>query len=82
VRKQSRVTKKISIQIYTEFFNNQNKTMTKEELRKTRRAKDVTQEKLAELSGISLATVNRAEKTGKVYLKTMQKLFQVLEQIS
>jgi transcriptional regulator with XRE-family HTH domain len=56
--------------------------MTKEELRKTRRAKDVTQEKLAELSGISLATVNRAEKTGKVYLKTMQKLFQVLEQIS
>jgi transcriptional regulator with XRE-family HTH domain len=56
--------------------------MTKEELRKTRRAKDVTQEKLAELSGVSLATVNRAEKTGKVYLKTMQKLFQVLEQIS
>lgn len=82
MRKQSRAIKKISIQIYTEFFNNQNKTMTKEELRKTRRAKDVTQEKLAELSGISLATVNRAEKTGKVYLKTMQKLFQVLEEIN
>jgi transcriptional regulator with XRE-family HTH domain len=56
--------------------------MTKEELRRTRRAKEVTQVKLAELSGISLATVNRAEKTGKVYLKTMQKLFQVLEEIN
>lgn len=56
--------------------------MTKEELRKTRRSKEVTQEKLAEMSGISLATVNRAEKTGKVYLKTMQKLFKVLEEIN
>ena len=56
--------------------------MTKEELRKTRRAKDVTQEKLASISGISLATVNRAEKTGKVRLETMQKLFQILDKVS
>jgi DNA-binding transcriptional regulator YiaG len=82
VKKQSRITRKISFRIYTKFFNNQNKTMTKEELRKTRRSKEVTQEKLAEMSGISLATVNRAEKTGKVYLKTMQKLFKVLEEIN
>jgi len=82
VRRKSRAIKKIFTRIYTEFFNNQNNKMTKEELRKTRRAKEVTQVKLAELSGISLATVNRAEKTGKVYLKTMQKLFQVLEEIN
>ena len=56
--------------------------MTKEQLRKTRRAKDVTQEKLASISGISLATINRAEKTGKVRLETMQKLFHTLEKIS
>lgn len=57
-------------------------TMTKEQLRKIRRAKDVTQEKLASISGISLATINRAEKTGKVRLETMQKLFHTLDKIS
>ena len=56
--------------------------MTKEQLRKIRRAKDVTQEKLASISGISLATINRAEKTGKVRLETMQKLFNTLDKIS
>ena len=54
--------------------------MTKEELRKIRRSKDVTQEKLAVISGISLATINRAEKTGKVRLETMQILFRTLEE--
>lgn len=56
--------------------------MTKEVLRKTRRSKEVTQVQLAELSQISLATVNRAEKTGKVRLQTMQKLFETLDKIS
>ena len=56
--------------------------MTNQELRKLRRNKEVTQEKLAELSGISLATVNRAEKSGKVRLKKMQKLFETLEKIA
>ena len=56
--------------------------MTNKELRKLRRDKEVTQVKLAEMSGISRATVNRAEKTGKVYLKTMQKLFQVLQEMN
>jgi len=51
--------------------------MTRQELRRLRRAKEITQEKLAELSGISLATINRAEKSGKVRLCTMQKLFQL-----
>lgn len=59
-----------------------NQTMTKEVLRKTRRSKEVTQVQLAELSQISLATVNRAEKTGKVRLQTMQKLFETLDKIS
>ena len=56
--------------------------MTKEQLRKERRTKDVTQVQLATMSGISLATVNRAEKTGKVRLETMQKLFQILDKVS
>jgi transcriptional regulator with XRE-family HTH domain len=56
--------------------------MNKEALRKTRRSKEVTQVKLAELSGISLATVNRAEKTGNVRLITMLKLFKTLDKIS
>ena len=56
--------------------------MTRQELIRLRRSKDITQEKLAELSGISLATINRAEKSGKVRLCTMQKLFQVLEEIN
>jgi predicted transcriptional regulator len=56
--------------------------MTKQELRKLRREKEVTQAKLAELSQISLATINRAEKSGKVRLKTMQKLFEILQNIS
>jgi DNA-binding transcriptional regulator YiaG len=81
-RRQSRITRKIFIRIYIRFFNNQIKTMTNKELRKLRRDKEVTQVKLAEMSGISLATVNRAEKTGKVRLSTMQKLFQILEEIN
>lgn len=56
--------------------------MTKEQLRKTRRSKEVTQVQLSTLSGISLATVNRAEKTGKVRLETMHKLFHTLDKIS
>lgn len=54
--------------------------MTKEQLRQLRRSKDVTQKQLSERSGVSLCTVNRAEKTGKVRLETMQKLFAVLHQ--
>jgi DNA-binding transcriptional regulator YiaG len=81
-RRQSRIIKKIFTRIYTRFFNNQNQKMTNKELRKLRRDKEVTQVKLAEMSGISRATVNRAEKTGKVYLKTMQKLFQVLQEMN
>jgi predicted transcriptional regulator len=52
--------------------------MTKEELRKLRREKEMTQKQLSEKAGISLPTCNRAEKSGKVRLETMQKLFQVL----
>lgn len=54
--------------------------MTKEELRHLRRSKEVTQKQLSERSGVSLCTVNRAEKTGKVRLETMQKLFLILKQ--
>lgn len=52
--------------------------MTKEELRKLRRQKEMTQKQLSEKAGISLPTCNRAEKSGKVRLETMQKLFEVL----
>jgi transcriptional regulator with XRE-family HTH domain len=53
--------------------------MTKENLRALRRSLDITQEELAKLSGVSLATVNRAEKSGDVLHKTMTKLFNTLK---
>jgi transcriptional regulator with XRE-family HTH domain len=55
--------------------------MTKENLRALRRSLDITQEELAKLSGVSLATVNRAEKSGDVLHKTMTKLFNTLKLI-
>ena len=55
--------------------------MTKENLRTLRRSLDITQEELAKLSGVSLATVNRAEKSGDVLHKTMTKLFNTLKLI-
>jgi len=53
--------------------------MTKENLRQLRRSLDITQSELAEMSGVSLATVNRAEKSGDVLHKTMTKLFNTLK---
>lgn len=53
--------------------------MTKENLRTLRRSLDITQEELAKMSGVSLATVNRAEKSGDVLHKTMTKLFNTLK---
>jgi transcriptional regulator with XRE-family HTH domain len=53
--------------------------MTKENLRHLRRSLDITQSELAEMSGVSLATVNRAEKSGDVLHKTMTKLFTTLK---
>ncbi len=53
--------------------------MTKEKLRALRRSLDITQDELAKMSGVSLATVNRAEKSGDVLHKTMTKLFNTLK---
>jgi transcriptional regulator with XRE-family HTH domain len=53
--------------------------MTKENLRALRRSLDITQYELAKMSGVSLATVNRAEKSGDVLHKTMTKLFNTLK---
>ena len=53
--------------------------MTKEKLRALRRSLDITQDELAKMSGVSLATVNRAEKIGDVLHKTMTKLFNTLK---
>jgi predicted transcriptional regulator len=53
--------------------------MTKENLRALRRSLDITQDELARMTGVSLATVNRAEKSGDVLHKTMTKLFTTLK---
>jgi transcriptional regulator with XRE-family HTH domain len=53
--------------------------MTKENLRALRRSLDITQDELARMTGVSLATVNRAEKSGDVLHKTMTKLFNTLK---
>jgi transcriptional regulator with XRE-family HTH domain len=49
----------------------------KEALIKLRKEKGLTQKELAEISGVSLPTVNRAEKQG-VKLKTYEVLFEAI----
>lgn len=54
--------------------------MTHEEIRAIRRSKNMTQTELAKKAGIHLITVNRAEKTGNVNQKTLQKLIDALQE--
>ena len=45
-----------------------------ENLKELRKAKGLTQENLAKLTGLSFVTINRAEKTGKMRLSTYQRI--------
>lgn len=51
----------------------------KEQLKKARQDAGLTQMELAKISGISLVTINRAERK-TVKLKTYNQLFQALQQ--
>jgi transcriptional regulator with XRE-family HTH domain len=53
----------------------------KEQLKKARTDAGLTQIQLANISGISLVTINRAERKS-VKLKTYEQLFQALTKIS
>lgn len=54
--------------------------MTHEEIRALRRSKNMTQTELAKKAGLHLITVNRAEKTGKVNSKTLEKMAAALQE--
>ena len=54
--------------------------MTHEEIRALRRLKNMTQTELAKKAGLHLITVNRAEKTGKVNSKTLEKMAAALQE--
>lgn len=51
----------------------------KEELKKRRLEKKMTQMQVATQSGLSLVTINKAEKTGKMRLSTYYKILNVLK---
>ena len=50
-----------------------------ENLKELRKAKGITQEHLAKLTGLSFVTINRAEKTGKMRLSTYLKIITELK---
>jgi len=50
-----------------------------ESIKELRKEKNITQEALAKLTGLSFVTINRAEKTGKMRLSTYQKIVNVLK---
>lgn len=49
------------------------------DIRQTRRALNLTQSQLSEITGLSVNTINRAEKTGKITLKTYRIITQKLQ---
>lgn len=53
----------------------------KEQLKKARQDAGLTQMELAKISGISLVTINRAERKS-VKLKTYNQLFQALQSVN
>jgi transcriptional regulator with XRE-family HTH domain len=50
-----------------------------ESIKELRKEKNVTQEALAKMTGLSFVTINRAEKTGKMRLSTYQKIVNALK---
>lgn len=48
------------------------------DIRQTRRALNLTQTQLADMTGLSIGTINRAEKTGKITLKNHRIITQKL----
>lgn len=53
--------------------------MEKKSIKDLRKEKNLSQEKLARLSGVTTATINRAEKTGKIRLETYLKIINALQ---
>lgn len=49
------------------------------DIKKIRKEKNITQEQLARLAGVTTATINRAEKSGKIRLETYLRILKALE---
>lgn len=60
------------------IFITKKKTMEKVNIRELRKEKKLTQMKLAELTGLSFVTINRAEKKGVMRLSTYDKIVNTL----
>jgi transcriptional regulator with XRE-family HTH domain len=52
-----------------------------ETIKELRKSKNITQEALAKLTGLSFVTINRAEKTGKMRLSTYSKIVIALKNL-
>ena len=52
------------------------------DIKKLRMEKKLTQQKLAELCGLSIVTINKAENTGKMRLSTYQTILYALSNYS
>lgn len=50
-----------------------------EEIKQLRKEKNLTQEKLAQMSGLTTVTINRAERFGKMRVSTYYKILQTLK---
>lgn len=50
-----------------------------ESIKELRKAKNLTQEKVAQISGFTTVTINRAERSGKMRLSTYYKIIQAIK---
>jgi transcriptional regulator with XRE-family HTH domain len=52
-----------------------------ESIKELRKEKGITQEKLAQLTGLTTVTINRAEKYGKMRLSTYETIINTLKSL-
>lgn len=69
----------MELYILSLVFQNKNKIM--ESIKELRLEKKITQEKLAQLCGLTTVTINRAEKSGKMRLSTYETIINTLKSL-
>ena len=69
----------MKLYILSLVFQNKNKIM--ESIKELRLEKKITQEKLAQLCGLTTVTINRAEKSGKMRLSTYETIINTLKSL-
>jgi len=69
----------MKLYILSLVFQNKNNIM--ESIKELRLEKKITQEKLAQLCGLTTVTINRAEKSGKMRLSTYETIINTLKSL-